>query len=141
MHTSLCYCVSLNACSDDHLLCYVIIVVISILLFWCTIKLLTCFTSCLLDCNLLVTLYLSFYYLFYLEGLMCLCFKFITTLMTRDRGSDMIREVFIFVLWVLYLCLYPCCFCKLLGFVFIFYRIYGLYHALCSLYALLNQYF
>ena len=30
-----------------------------------------CFTSCLLDRNLLVTLYLSFYYLFYLEGLMC----------------------------------------------------------------------
>ena len=35
------------------------------------IKLLTCFTSCLLDCNLLVTLYLSFYYLIYLESLMC----------------------------------------------------------------------
>ena len=30
MHTSLCYCASLNACSDDHLLCYMIIVVISI---------------------------------------------------------------------------------------------------------------
>ena len=30
MHISLCYCASLNACSDDHLLCYVIIVVISI---------------------------------------------------------------------------------------------------------------
>ena len=29
MHTSLCYCASLNACSDDHLLYYVIIVVIS----------------------------------------------------------------------------------------------------------------
>ena len=28
MLTSLCYCASLNACSDDHLLCYVIIVVI-----------------------------------------------------------------------------------------------------------------
>ena len=35
------------------------------------IKLLTCFTSCLLERNLLVTLYLSFYYLLYLEGLMC----------------------------------------------------------------------
>ena len=70
MHTSLCYCVSLNACSDDHLLCYVIIVVISIWLFWCIIKLLKCFTSCLLDRNLLVTLYLSFYYLLYIEGLM-----------------------------------------------------------------------
>ena len=70
MHTSLCYCASLNACSDNHLFCYVIIVVIFLWLFWCMIKLLTYFTSCLLDRNLLVTLYLSFYYLFYLEGLM-----------------------------------------------------------------------
>ena len=38
---------------------------------WCMIELLTCFTSCLLDRNLLITLYLSFYYLLYLEGLMC----------------------------------------------------------------------
>ena len=30
MHTSLCYYASLNACSDDHLLCYVFIVVISL---------------------------------------------------------------------------------------------------------------
>ena len=30
MHISLCYCAHLNACSDDHLFCYVIIVVISI---------------------------------------------------------------------------------------------------------------
>ena len=71
MHSSLCYCASLNACLDDHLLCYVIIVVISTWLFWCMIKLLTCFTSCLLDRILLVTLYLSFYHLIYLEGLMC----------------------------------------------------------------------
>ena len=36
----------------------------------------------------------------------------------------------------------PCCFCKFLGFVFMkLCRLYGLYHALCSLYALLNQYF
>ena len=35
------------------------------------IKLLIWFTSCLLDHNLLVTLYLSFYYLLYLEGLIC----------------------------------------------------------------------
>ena len=33
MHISLYYCASLNACLDDHLLCYVIIVVISIWLF------------------------------------------------------------------------------------------------------------
>ena len=38
---------------------------------WCMIKLLICFISCLLNRNLLVTLYLPFYYLLYLEGLMC----------------------------------------------------------------------
>ena len=53
------------------------------------------------------------------SGHMYLCSKFNLAPMTRNRGSDMIREVFIFVLWVLYLCLYPCYFCKLLGFVFI----------------------
>ena len=37
----------------------------------CLIKLLTVFTSCLLDRYLLVTLYLSFYHLIYLKGLMC----------------------------------------------------------------------
>ena len=71
MYTSLCYYDSLIACSDDHLFCYVIIVVISLWLFWCIIKLFICFTTWLLDRNLLVTLYLSFYYLLYLEGLMC----------------------------------------------------------------------
>ena len=70
MHTSICYCASLNACSDDHLLCYVIIVVISLWLFLCMIKLLICFTSCLLDLYLLFILYLSIYYLLYREGLM-----------------------------------------------------------------------
>ena len=30
MHPSLCYCALLVACSDDHLLCHMIIVVISI---------------------------------------------------------------------------------------------------------------
>ena len=70
MHTSLCYCSSLTVYSNDHLLSYVIIVVISIWLFWCMVKLLIYFISCLLDRNLLVTLYLSFYYLLYLEGLM-----------------------------------------------------------------------
>ena len=33
MHISLCHCALLIACSDDHLLCYVIIVLISIWLF------------------------------------------------------------------------------------------------------------
>ena len=70
-HTSLCHFDLLIACSDDHLVYYVIIVVISLWLFWCMIKLLTCFTSYLLDCILLVTLYLSFYYSLYLKGLMC----------------------------------------------------------------------
>ena len=73
MHTSLCYCALLVACSNEHLLCYMIIVVISI---W-----LSCvWSSCLyvlqhvyLIVCLLVTLYLSFYHLIYLEGLMCFC--------------------------------------------------------------------
>ena len=39
-----------------------------------------------------------------------------------------IDDVFQYIMF-----LYPCCFCKLLGFVFIFCRLYGLYHALCSL--------
>ena len=34
MHTSLCYCALLVACSDDHFLCYMIIVVISIWMFY-----------------------------------------------------------------------------------------------------------
>ena len=71
IYTSLCHCALLVAYSDDYLLCYVIIVVISIWLFWYMTKLLICFTSYLLDRNLLVKLYLSFYYLLYLEGLMC----------------------------------------------------------------------
>ena len=95
MHTSLCYCASLNACSNDHLLYYVIIVVISLWLFWCMIKLLIYFTSWLLDRFLLVTLYLSFYFLLVLlfltlpwgSNLFCasvssykyICSKFITT--------------------------------------------------------------
>ena len=37
----------------------------------CLIKLFICFTTCLLDHILLVILYLSFYHLIYLEGLMC----------------------------------------------------------------------
>ena len=50
-----------------------------------------------------------------------ICSKFIAAPMIHDRGSDMIREV---------LCvLYPCCFCKLLGFVSVwFVGFYGLYH-------------
>ena len=99
MHSSLCYCVSLNACSDDHFLCYVIIVVISIWLFWCMIKLLTCFTSCLLDRNLLVTLYLSFYYLLYLEGLMCFVQVFQVTGIFVPSSSQLIWLVIGGVIW------------------------------------------
>ena len=72
MHTSLCYCALLIAYSNDRLLCYMII---NYSHFHMTvlylIKLLICFTTCLLDRILLVTLYLSFYHLIYLEGLMC----------------------------------------------------------------------
>ena len=42
IHTSLCYCALLVACSDDHLLCYIIIVVISIWLF-CVWSIFTCY--------------------------------------------------------------------------------------------------
>ena len=90
MHTSLCYYASLNACSDDHLLCYVTIVVICIWLFWCMIKLFICFTSWLLDRNLLVTLYLSFYYLLYLEGLMCFVQVFQVTSIYVPSSSQLL---------------------------------------------------
>ena len=94
-------CIHPYACSDDHLLCYVIIVVISIWLFWCMIKLLICFISCLLDHNLPVTLYLFFYYLLALPwgsnvfcvsvlGYRYICSNFITASKIHDRGSDMI---------------------------------------------------
>ena len=71
MHTSLCYCALLIAYSNDHLLCYMIIVVISTWLFcvWpsCSYVLQHVF---LIIC-LLVILYLSFYHLIYFDGLMC----------------------------------------------------------------------
>ena len=99
MHTSLCYCASLNACSDDHLLYYVIIVVISIWLFWCMIKLLTCFTSCLLDRILIVTLYLSFYYLLYFEGLMCFVQMFQVTCIYVPSSSQLLWFIIGGVIW------------------------------------------
>ena len=71
MHTFLCYCALLVACSNNHFLCYMIIVVISTWLFcvWpsCSYVLQHVF---LIIC-LLVILYLSFYHLIYFEGLMC----------------------------------------------------------------------
>ena len=133
MLTSLSCCASLIACSDDHLLCYVIIVVISIWLFWYMIVLLTCFASCLLDRNLLVTLYLSLYYLLYLKGLMCFVQVFQITSMYVPSSSQllwlMIGEVFNN--------LYPCCFCKLLGLFSCTCRLLWFVPCLCSLDALL----
>ena len=60
MHTSLCYCVFLIACSDDHLLCYMIIVVISIWLscVWSSCSYVSHYVYLIV--YLLVTLYLSF---------------------------------------------------------------------------------
>ena len=132
MHISLCYCASLIACSYDHLLCYVIIVVISIWLFWYMIKLLTCFTSCLLDRNLLVTLYLSFYYLLYLEGLMCFVQVFQVTSLYVPSASQLFiilkgREIlstfnlYCLSLYSVFCVWYPCCLCKLLGLCFFAY--------------------
>ena len=91
-------CIHPHACLDDHLLCYVVIVVISIWLFWCMIKLLICFTSCLLDRNLLGTLYFSFLLLALPWGSNVFCAsvsgywyiysKFITAPKIHDKGSD-----------------------------------------------------
>ena len=89
----------INACSSDHLICYVIIVVISIWLFWCIIKLLTCLTSCLLNRNLLVTLYLYFYYLLYLEGLMCFVQVFQVTSMYVSSSSQLLWFMIGGVIW------------------------------------------
>ena len=69
MHTSLCHYALLVACLHDHLLCYVVIVVISI---WLSCVWSSCsYVSHLvyLISYLLVTLYLSFDYFLYLEGL------------------------------------------------------------------------
>ena len=70
MHTSLCYCALLVACLNNHLLCYMIIVVISIWLscVWSSCSYVSHYV-CLIGYSL-VTLYLSFYYLLYLESLM-----------------------------------------------------------------------
>ena len=120
IHTSLCYCASLIAYSNDHLLCYVIIVVISLWLFWCMVKLLIYFTPCLLDRDLLVTLYLSFYYLLYLEGLICFVQVFQVTSIYVPSASH--HSLCIYQGWedfdykktlfCLFFFLYPC-FCSL----------------------------
>ena len=59
-----------------------------------------------------------------------LCSKFIITPITHDRGSDMIREVFIFVLCVLYLFCTHVAFVSFEGYVLgIVCRLYGVYHS------------
>ena len=79
MHTSLCHCALLVAFLDNHLLCYIIIVVISIWLLcvWSNYPYVSYHVY--LIAFLLVTLYLSFYYLLYLKGLMCLVQVFYDT--------------------------------------------------------------
>ena len=71
----------------------------SLWLFWCMIKLLTCFTLCLLDHNLLVTLYLSFYYLLYLEGLMCFVQVFQVTGIYVPSSSQLVWLMIRVVIW------------------------------------------
>ena len=90
---------------------------------------LTCFTSCLFDRNLIVTLYLSFYYLLYLEGLMCFVQVFqvksiyvpsASQLLIILKGRNFKHFYFILFKFIFsILCLCPCCFCKLLEFVFL----------------------
>ena len=66
MHLSLYYCALLIACSDNHLLCYMIIVIISI---W-----LSCVWSSCLYVSQHVYL-IAFYLLHYTCYILCKCFK------------------------------------------------------------------
>ena len=70
MYTSLCHCALLVACLDDHLFFYMIIVVIS---YDCFVfdQVTHMFHNMFTWSFLLVTLYLSFYHLIYLDNLMC----------------------------------------------------------------------
>ena len=70
IHLFLCYCALLVACSNNHLLYYMIIVVISIWLFCIWSSYSYVLQHIYLIIYLLITLYLSFYHLIYLEGLM-----------------------------------------------------------------------
>ena len=92
------------------------------------IKLLICFTSCLLDLNLLVTLYFSFYYLLYFEGLMCFVQVFQVTgiyvpsesqLLIILKGRNFKHFQFILFKFLFnIMCFVPMYFCKLLGLCF-----------------------
>ena len=100
MLTSLCYCASLNACSDDHLLCYVIIVVISIWLFlvWssCSCSYVSHYVYLIFTCYIILVILLlalpwgSNVFCVSVSSYGYICSKFITTPMIHDRGSDMI---------------------------------------------------
>ena len=99
MHTFLCHCALLIACSDDLLLCHIIIVVISIWLSYV-------WSSCsyvshhiYLITFLLVILYLSFYYLLYLEGLMCFVQVFQVTGIYIPSSSQLLWLMIRVVIW------------------------------------------
>ena len=94
--TLLCF---IECMFGDHLLYYVIIVVISLWFFWCMVNFLIYFTSCLLERNLLVTLYLSFYYLPYLEGLMCFVQVFQATGIYVPSSSQLLWFMIGGVIW------------------------------------------
>ena len=78
---------------------------------------------------LLITLYLSFYHLIYLEGLMYFVQVFQVTNIYVPSASQLLIILkgrnfkhFYFILFKFIfsiLCLCPCCFCKLLEFVFL----------------------
>ena len=105
VHISLCYCASLNACLDDHFLCFVIIIVISLWLFWCMVRLLIYFTSCSMFTWSQFTCYIIFVILLLalpwgsnvfcasVSGYRYIYFKCII----RKEACSLKREVFIFV--------------------------------------------
>ena len=84
---SLCLfsCLLYGALSYVEYLCFVVLIASCL-----CIKLFTCFTSCLLDRNLLVTLYLSFYFLLYLEDLMCFVQVFQVTSIYVPSSSQLL---------------------------------------------------
>ena len=96
MHTSLCYCVSLNACSDDHCshFCMTVLVygqVAHIFYIMFTWSQFTCYIILVL---LLLALSWEFN-VFYasVSGYKYICSKFIIAPMIHDRGSDIIGGV------------------------------------------------
>ena len=95
-HHSLCI---YQGGEDSKLIRKLCLFVISIWLFWCLIKFLICSTSCLLDRNLLVSLYLSFYYLFYLEVLICFVQVFQVTGIYVPSSSQLLWFMIGGVIW------------------------------------------